>query len=133
MYKGTNYHIKCHGFDTLIKPTRGVKQGCFLSPILSNIFQNDLHKIFKDDPIKIGILNLNSIPFADDGTHVFIPIWVKEILDNLHKYCDKWGISINTDKFNYLIMSKVKLTKNLPLFQINNDTLDYIMYIHINI
>ena len=54
------------------------------------------------------------------------PSGLKKCLDNLHKYCDKWGISINTDKFNVMIMSKVKLTKNLPLFQINNDTLDYV-------
>ena len=95
------------------KSSRGVKQGCSLSPILSNIFQNDLHNIFKDDcdPIKIGISNLNSISFADDLVLMSSsPSGLQKCIDNLNEYCDKWGLSINTDKSNVMIMSKGKLT-----------------------
>ena len=51
------------------------------------------------------------------------PSGIQKCLDNLHEYYDKWGLSINTDKSNVMIMSKGKLTKNLPLFQINSDIL----------
>ena len=130
MYKDTNYHIKCqNGLTHSFKSSRGVKQGCSLSPILSNIFQNDLHNIFKDDcdPIKIGISNLNSISFADDLVLMSSsPSGLQKCLDNLNEYCDKWGLSINTDKSNVMIMLKGKRTKNLQLFQMNNDILDYV-------
>ena len=34
------------------------------------------------------------------------PSRIQKCLDNLHEYYDKWGLSINTDKSNVMIMSK---------------------------
>ena len=46
----------------------GVKQGCNLSPLLSNLYQNDLHSIFDDscDPFMLGTSKISSLSWADD-------------------------------------------------------------------
>ena len=51
---------------TLPQPQE-LKQGCIMSPLLSNIFQNDLHEIFDEscDPIDLNNMTLNSISWAD--------------------------------------------------------------------
>ena len=46
MYQDTFYNVKtCCGFSQIFKSNSGVKQGCNLSPILANIYQNDLHNV----------------------------------------------------------------------------------------
>jgi len=68
MYSNTMYQIVAQGYISPKLPaTLGVKQGCCMSPVLSNIFQNDLHEIFSNcDPIVLGDIKINSISWADD-------------------------------------------------------------------
>ena len=57
MYINCLYAIKQDNFlSEFFNSTVGVKQGCPLSPILSNLFQNDLHTIFDQScgPIPLG-------------------------------------------------------------------------------
>ena len=57
MYANAQYSVMIDGSTTpqFISTSR-VKQGCSMSPILSNLFQNDIHDIFNDtdcDPVKL--------------------------------------------------------------------------------
>ena len=46
IYSNTNYSISIGGdVSPVFQAQNGVKQGCCLSPTLSNLFQNDLHDI----------------------------------------------------------------------------------------
>ena len=69
MYSATSYRVKLGDF---ISPSflaaSGVKQGCPMSPVLSNIYQNDLHEIFSKncDPVHVGDFHMNSISWTDD-------------------------------------------------------------------
>ena len=56
-YNNPMFCIKTeHRLYEYFSSSTGMKQGCILSPILSNIFQNDLHDIFQNncDPVSIN-------------------------------------------------------------------------------
>ena len=120
MYKDTDYRVRVN--DHLYTPftgSLGVKQGCCLSLTLSNIFQNDLHDLFKDsacDPVKLGNKCLNSLSWADDlflvsTTRDGLQNW----LDKLRSYCIKWGLEVNAHKNKTIIFSKQKRTMEQPI------------------
>ena len=70
MYTSTGYRVRVSDhLSPRFIATLGVKQGCCLSPILSNLFQNDLHEIFDTsncDPVLLGDMQLSSLSWADD-------------------------------------------------------------------
>ena len=120
MYEDTNYHIRCNkGLTPAFRSLCGVKQDCCTSPILSNIFQNDLPDIFnlQCDPVKIGHISLNSLSFADDL------ILVSKTPSD---YCEKWALLINHDKSKVMIMSKSTITRNIPIFKCDKNILDVV-------
>ena len=74
-----------------------------MSPLLSNIFQNDLHEIFDEscDPIDLNNMTLNSISWADDLVLCSLTKQsLQNSLDKLCNYCDKWGLSVIQEKLN---------------------------------
>ena len=106
----------------------GVKQGCTLSPTLSNIFQNDLHEIFhtKCDPVTIDSLNVNSMSWADDLVLVSRSrAGLQSCLDELNTYCNKWGLIINAKKTQCMIMARGTTKEEEPL-TIGGNKLDYV-------
>ena len=112
MYSATNYRVK---IGDHISPsflvTSGVKQGCPMSPLLSNIYQNDLHEIFNGDcdPVKMGSVHINSISWADDIMLLSTSkSGLKRCLENLKTHCQKWGLVVNTEKNKTMVLSKNK-------------------------
>ena len=111
MYKDTGYRVRVNNhLSPRSTGSLGVKQGCCLSPTLSNIFQNDLHGLFKDsvcDPVKLGTKYLNSLSWADDLLLVSTTRdGLQKCLDKLRSYCIKWGLEVNSDKTKTMIFSK---------------------------
>ena len=80
----------------------GLKQGCNLSPILFNIFINDLNEIFDKtfcQPAKIKNLTLNNLLYTDDLILVSeTSSGLQNCLDRLQEYCDKWRLTFNIKK-----------------------------------
>ena len=110
MYKNCNYAIKINNMASkTFSSNTGVKQGCTLSPLLSNLYQNDLHDIFDDTcfPVKLGNMNINSLSWADDlvlfSTN---KKGIQNCMDKLSKYCHKWDLTINSDKTKYMTIGK---------------------------
>ena len=68
MYEETYYSVKCKdGLTTFFKNNSSVRQGCNLSPVLFNLFINDIEKLSEDiDGFKIGSKNLKFLVYADD-------------------------------------------------------------------
>lgn len=131
MYQGTQYCIETdEGLTKYFQSNSGVLQGCNLSPTLSNIYQNDLHNIFKDntDPIELTHNSkFNSISWADDLILLSLSSeGLQKCLNDLQAYCKKWGLSINIDKTKIMIMSSSKQNPNLFKLYIQNEILEVV-------
>ena len=110
MYQDCQYIIKNNGlFSKPINSSIGVKQGCNLSPLLFNIFINDIHDIFNSscDPLDIDSLKLSSLSFADDLVILSeSPGGLQNSLDALNKYCENWGLVVNASKTKVVTFNK---------------------------
>ena len=110
MYQDCQYIIKNNGlFSKPINSSIGVKQGCNLSPLLFNIFINDIHDIFNSscDPLDIDSLKLSSLSFADDLVILSeTPGGLQNSLDALNKYCENWGLVVNASKTKVVTFNK---------------------------
>ena len=111
----------------------GLKQGCNLSPILFNLFINDIGDIFDQDqcqPHSILKLSLNHLLYADDL--VLIPETkngLQQCLNKLQKYCEKNRITVNNKKTKVMIVQKRKskiVTTNFSFAEKNHRLLQLI-------
>ena len=69
MYEETEYCLKLKGGHTSpILSNLGLKQGCPLSPILFNLYIDDIKNIFDEhcDPVSIQNVKINHFLYADD-------------------------------------------------------------------
>ena len=116
MYSTSDYIIKSEGqYSFPISSTLGVKQGCNLSPLMFNIFINDIHQIFSQNcsPLNIDNWNVNSLSFADDLVLLSeTEEGLKNCLTSLEAYCKEWGLKVNPDKTKVLVFNK-PFTKNV--------------------
>lgn len=110
MYNETRYIIKNNGkFSKPIDSNLGVKQGCNLSPLLFNIFINDIHDIFEAScsPIDINSRKISSLSFADDLVIMSeSQVGLQNSLDKLNKYCQNWGLDVNISKTKVVVFNK---------------------------
>jgi exonuclease III len=118
-YDNSYYSVKTgNGSTPYFKSNSGVKQGCNLSPTLSNIYQNDLHSIFDQtcDPVDLNGFSLNSLSWADDLVLISKSMeGLQACMGELNNYCNKWGLTLNVEKTKFMIMSTgiVRLNKKL--------------------
>ncbi len=115
----TQQCLKMNGYITDPFPSlQGLRQGCVLSPLLFNIFINDLPDIFDKSccPIKLYDKNINCLMYADDVVILSeSKEGLKECLKHLSLYVNQWCLTVNQKKTKTLTFQKGGKMKKLNL------------------
>ena len=119
MYHETTQQLKVR--NKLTKPFsayRGVRQGCVLSPLLFNIYVNDLPKSFNEScsPVQLENLKINCLMYADDIILLSeSEEGLKQCLNNLSLYNRKWCLNINETKTKIITFQNGGKIKQLKI------------------
>ena len=130
--------IKCLGLSIQRMVLNNVKQGDVMSPLLFNLFINDLPEHlgnFEDTPV-LNNKFINCLIYADDLV-IFSKSapGLQKSLDNLSDYCNTWKLEINLNKTKVMLFQpNGHLCKDR--FTLNDATIDCVnkyKYLGINI
>lgn len=129
MYMHSKFVVKKDNLISEEKYTyKGVRQGDGLSPILFNIFINDIDKIFDEkvtDPICLETTKLNCLLYADDLLLLSeTEEGLQTCIDSLQNYCQTWKLQLNTDKTKIMIFSNKKV--KYPKFLFNGNEIEIV-------
>ena len=94
---------------------QGVHQGSVLSPLLFNIFINDIGKtLLADDAPILYHSKVNHLLYADDLVLMSTTEeGLQRNIDKIQDFCTKWGLTINTNKSKVMTFSKTGRMVNL--------------------
>ena len=127
IYNNVKCAVKVNGHLTNWFPvSNGLKQGCLLSPILFNLYINDLVTTIKQScsGLSIGGENVCTLMYADD-----LVLLAKNendlqsMLDALSSWCEQWQISINSDKSEVVHFRSKGRTRSSFVFKVGESHL----------
>ena len=110
LYSSDKIYVKTQGnIDGGFSSCKGVKQGDTLSPLLFNLYINEITDIFNNHPDS-PILNgrpINCLLYADDLVLISTSKeGLQSHLDSLSSFCIKWKLNVNLSKSKVLIMNR---------------------------
>ncbi|KAL1446308.1 hypothetical protein WDU94_012325 [Cyamophila willieti] len=113
-----------------IKIKRGVRQGCILSPLIFNIYSEQIFKEAleeEEDGILINGERINNIRYADD-TIVFADSQegLHRLVNKIAMISSKYGLDINSKKTKFMVITKVR-NDNAQL-TINNQQIERVQH-----
>ena len=128
MYSKITLRVKTEdGLTPPLTSQIGVRQGDILSPLLFNIYVNDITDILTSPESDLVALNGSVIPclmYADDIVLISSSrAGLQQQLDTLHKYCSQWHLDVNTTKTKCLVISGK--TQNIQ-FTYGDNTIDQV-------
>ncbi len=102
LYKDVKCCVRLNGKKTSwFDVTCGLKQGCLLSPLLFNMFVNDLAVDIENMGlgVPVGHDRLGVLLYADDLDLIAeSEAELQQMLDMLGVWCSRWRMKVNTDK-----------------------------------
>ena len=127
MYESTKYSIKLKdGYTDTLSRNLGLKQECPLSPLLFNLYIDDINKIFKNqcDPINLQGTYINHFLYADDLVLVSSSSeGLQNCLNYLHDFAKQKELTISVKKSKTLIFNQAgRFIKTC--FKLNQNTLE---------
>ena len=128
MYFEVNYSIKLpYGLTDPITSSTVLKQGCVLSPLLFNLYVNDLPFFFNEthDPVTIGKYLTNVLMYADDLVLMSTSkAGLQLCLEDLQTFCGKWKLKVNINKTKIITFNKSGKLLKRQLFFYGEKTLE---------
>ena len=102
MYETVSYKIKLKdGYLDPINSNLGLKQGCPLSPMLFNLYIDDIKDIFdaQCDPVTIADAHISHFLYADDLALVSLTsVGLQRSLDKVAEYGSKKSLTVSMKK-----------------------------------
>ena len=90
--------------------TKGVRQGCPLSPDLFNMYVNDIFDLIDNSTEQDIVLNgrkINALMYADDLILLSdSKIGLQNQIDKMTNYCDKWKLELNIKKTKVMVFNR---------------------------
>ena len=112
LYNKTKCAIKVNNQITdFFRYEKGVRQGCPLSPLLFNLYINDLIDTIDKNSLSNVYLKesnpINALLYADDLVLISeSKEGLQNQIDTLHEYCERWKLKINTKKTKSMIFNR---------------------------
>ena len=109
MYKKMKLTLHDDAENRYFSSNVGLLQGESTSPLLFSLFVNDLENSLPDEKVGINVVNIliKLLMFADDMAIFSTTIeGLQAGIDNLSKYCSKWGLTVNIIKTKIVIFRR---------------------------
>ena len=118
-----NHEVYVRVAEGLLQPiltTIGLKQGCGLSPLLFNLFIDNITAIFDEacDPVSLGGQDLSCLLWADDLVLLSSsPDGLQNAINKTHSFYNELGLQMNTKKTKVIVFNPrgLKLTDKVFL------------------
>ena len=99
-----------NNFSNWVHITRGVRQGCVLSPDLFALYGEQIMKALEDmDGVKVGGVNINNLRYVDDALVIAESLeQLQALMEVLKDESLEKGLEINIKKTETMVISKKK-------------------------
>jgi hypothetical protein len=120
IYENDEYILVDGNKKAQVRPTRGVKQGCPLSPLLFSLYINDIDQISEDIEGAVagdGAFRVTHMLYADDlCLTVNNPHCMQRMLNKLQVYSQRKGLIVNVGKSEVVHFNSKPGCASLPVF-----------------
>ena len=106
----------------------GLKQECNMSPILFNLFINDINETFDEcfcHPVTLGNIKLSNLFYTDDLILISeTRTSLQSCLDNLQAYRQKWKLTVNNKNTKVMVVEKRRSSAQMHSFNFKKEPLE---------
>jgi hypothetical protein len=118
LYESDEYVLVDAGHRaTPVRPNKGVKQGCPLSPLLFSLYVNDIGPVCQGGGVRSGTRSITHLMYADDLTLLADnERQLQRMLERLQAYSAQKHLTVNVGKSKVLVFNSTSASRKPRLF-----------------